>query len=150
MRALLLAMLFVLGAATAWAVEPNERLADPALEARARTLSKGLRCPVCQNESIDESQADLAHDIRVLLRERLLAGDTDRQAMQFLVARYGDFVLLEPRMTPATWLLWFGPPAVLAVAGLGVVLAMRRRGGAAPPLSEEERKRLAALLENER
>lgn len=149
MRALLVALV-LLAALPAWAVEPNERLADPVLEARARALSQGLRCLVCQNESIDESHADLAHDIRVLLRERLMAGDTDAQAMQFMVARYGDFVLLQPPVKTATLVLWFGPAAVLALAGLGVVVALRRRRAAPPPLSEEEQRRLAALLERER
>lgn len=147
--ALLLAVL--IGAtAPSLGVEPGERLADPALEARARSLSKELRCLVCQNESIDDSGADLAHDLRVLLRERLTAGDTDRQAIQYLVDRYGQFVLLKPPVEQATYLLWFGPAAMLLIALAGLAVLMRRRPelrGAAPaPLSEAERQSLAGLL----
>jgi cytochrome c-type biogenesis protein CcmH len=144
---LLLAALLL--GAPALAVTPQERLADPALEARARALSQNLRCLVCQNESIDESDADLAHDIRVLLRQRMLAGDTDAQAVQYLVARYGQFVLLRPPVEPATWVLWYGPGAVLLAAGLGTALWLRRRTGApasAPPLSDAERQRLDEML----
>jgi len=150
MRALLL-LLLLLVAATVQAVEPRERLADPALEARARALSKELRCLVCQNESIDESNADLAHDIRVLLRERIKAGDSDDEVRRFLVSRYGDFVLLKPPFEPATYALWFGPPLVLAVAGLAIALRLRRARTEpdAPPLSDTERQRLARLLEEE-
>src|SRR5579872_3652513 len=135
-------------AGSALAVEPGERLADPTLEARARALSQELRCLVCQNESIDESHADLAHDLRMLLRERLTAGDTDRQALIFLVNRYGDFVLLKPPVEPATYFLWFGPVAVLAIGGLGVAVYLQRRTAAdiPAPLSEAERQRLARLL----
>jgi cytochrome c-type biogenesis protein CcmH len=144
----LLAALFF--AAAAYAVEPNERLADPALEARARALSKELRCLVCQNESIDESHAELAHDIRALLRERLEQGDSDEQVRQFLVSRYGEFVLLKPPFEPATSALWLGPPALLAVGAVALLLRLRRRAGAeAPPLSEAERRRLARLLEED-
>ncbi len=145
MRRLLLLLLL---AAPALAVQPDERLADPALEARARALSRELRCVVCQNESIDESNAPLARDIRLLLRERLTAGDSDAQATSFLVARYGDFVLLRPPVRGDTWLLWFGPFALL-LAGIAVTaLALRRRAAApAPkPLSPEEQARLDALL----
>jgi cytochrome c-type biogenesis protein CcmH len=132
----------------ALAVEPGERLADPALEARARALSQELRCLVCQNESIDESNADLAHDLRVLLRERLKAGDSDRQAMQYLVDRYGEFILLKPRVEPATYVLWFGPAIVLALAMAGLAVHFRRRSATpdATPLDESERHRLAQLL----
>ncbi len=137
-------------AGAAGAVEPRERLADPALEARARALSKELRCLVCQNESIDDSNADLAHDLRVLLRERIAAGDSDRQALQFIVSRYGDFVLLKPPVEPATYALWFGPPAILLLGAAGAVLYLRRRKlEAAPPLTEAERRRVAALLKDE-
>ena len=153
MRFVLLLLGALLVAAPAFAVTPQERLADPALEARARAISETLRCLVCQNELIDELNADLAHDIRVLLRQRLLAGDTDAQAVQFMVARYGQFVLLRPPVEPATLVLWYGPAALLAVAGLCAVLWLRRRPGAAtdaaaavPPLSDSERQRLDQLL----
>ena len=144
------ALLLLLALAVpAAAVEPNERLADPKLEARARAISAELRCLVCQNESIDESGADLAHDIRVLLRQRLVAGDTDAQARQYIVDRYGDFVLLKPPVEPATYLLWFGPFALLVVAGAGMVVALRRRHAAAepPPLDDAEKERLERLMQ---
>jgi cytochrome c-type biogenesis protein CcmH len=141
--------LLALGAA-AGAVEPGERLADPALEARARALSQELRCLVCQNETIDESNAGLAHDLRVLLRERLQAGDSDQQVRQFLVSRYGQFVLLKPPVEPATYALWFGAPALLLLAAAAIALRLRRRGGAEPaPLSDGERRRLAGLLKED-
>ena len=143
------ALLLLLALAVpAAAVEPNERLADPKLEARARAVSAELRCLVCQNESIDESGADLAHDIRVLLRQRLVAGDTDAQARQYIVDRYGDFVLLKPPVEPVTYLLWFGPFALLVVAGAGMVVALRRRHSAAepPPLDDAEKERLERLM----
>src|SRR5580704_16396853 len=148
MRVLASLVLLVAFAGAALAVEPNERLADPALEARAREISKGLRCLVCQNESIDDSGADLAHDIRVLLRERLKAGDSDAQAFQFIVARYGNFVLLKPPVEPATYLLWFGPPGLLLVAAIGAALAVRHRRGVpeAPPLTEAEQKKFEKLV----
>ena len=131
------------------AVEPSEQLKNPALEARARALSSGLRCLVCQNETIDESGASLAHDIRVLLRERLTAGDTDQQAVKAIVDRYGDFVLLEPPVLPATYVLWFGPFVILLAGLAGGVIWLRRRGGAgdaAVPLSPEERGQLDTIL----
>ena len=112
---------------SAYAVEPAERLADPALEARARGLSQELRCLVCQNQSIDESNADLAHDLRVLLRQRLAAGDTDRQVLDYVVARYGVFVLLDPPFAPVTYLLWLTPPALVLGGGTFLVLRARRR-----------------------
>lgn len=144
MRVLLLLLLL---AGPAFAVLPDERLADPALEARARALSRDLRCVVCQNESIDDSNADLARDIRRLLRERLVAGDSDAQAVAYLVARYGDFVLLRPPVRADTWLLWFGPFALLALAAGGTALALRRRRPAAPPpLTAEEQARLDRLM----
>ncbi|HET6237526.1 MAG TPA: cytochrome c-type biogenesis protein [Acetobacteraceae bacterium] len=137
--------------APAFAVTPQERLADPVLEARARAISQTLRCLVCQNESIDESSADLAHDIRVLLRQRLLAGDTDAQAVQYIVARYGQFVLLRTPVEPATYVLWYGPGALLLAAGLSAVIWLRRRPGAdapasVPPLTDAEQQRLDHLL----
>jgi cytochrome c-type biogenesis protein CcmH len=149
MKAILLSLLLLLPSLTAHAVEPRERLADPALESRARTISEELRCLVCQNESIDESGADLAHDIRVLLRERLTAGDTDAQAIQAVVNRYGAFVLLRPPVEPATFVLWYGPPALVVVGLLGTVLWLRRRQtGSADmaPLTAEETTRLEGLL----
>jgi cytochrome c-type biogenesis protein CcmH len=133
---------------SALAVEPNERLADSALEARARALSEQLRCLVCQNESIDESNAPLAHDLRVLLRERIKDGDTDAQAVKFITDRYGDFVLLKPPVEPATYVLWFGPPGVLLLAAAGALVYLRRRKQLpeAAPLSASEQKRLKRLL----
>jgi cytochrome c-type biogenesis protein CcmH len=150
MRAVLLAAMLGLAAASALAVEPGERLADPALEARARALSGELRCLVCQNQSIDDSNADLAHDLRVLIRERLSAGDSDAQVLQFMVHRYGDFILLRPPVKPETYLLWFGPFVVLALGALGAALYLRRSRRApqqAPaPLSPDEQRRLQKLL----
>jgi cytochrome c-type biogenesis protein CcmH len=112
MRQVLLALGLVLLIQPAWAVLPDERLADPALETRARSLGQELRCLVCQNQSIDDSNADLAHDLRLIVRERLVAGDSDAQVLDYLRQRYGDYVLLRPPVTPGTWLLWFGPAAV--------------------------------------
>ena len=131
------------------AVDPQERLADPALEARARAISTELRCLVCQNESIDESHADLARDIRVLVRERLTAGDSDSKTIQSIVDRYGDFVLLRPPVKPATWLLWFGPAALLAVGLATTGLWLRRRRTdpeASKALTQEEQRKLEHLL----
>ncbi|MEQ8229311.1 MAG: cytochrome c-type biogenesis protein CcmH [Rhodospirillales bacterium] len=135
------------------AIEPGERLADPALEMRARTLFKEVRCLVCQSESIDTSNADLARDLRILVRERLKAGDTDQEALDYLVARYGDYVLLRPPLKLETVLLWFGPFLALFL-GAGAVLYFARRerdnpDRAAAPLSAEERARLAQLVERE-
>jgi cytochrome c-type biogenesis protein CcmH len=145
---LLLPVLF-LESWPATAVEPNEVLADPALEARAREISRGLRCVVCQNESIDESSADLAHDLRVLVRERLVAGDSDEQVVQYIVDRYGDFVLLRPPVKPETYLLWASPAILLLIAAAIIAIYLRRhRGGgmAPPPLTAEEQARVDALL----
>jgi cytochrome c-type biogenesis protein CcmH len=145
-----LIVLFVMLAAPALAVLPDERLADPALEARARTLSQELRCLVCQNQSIDDSNADLAHDLRVLVRERLVAGDSDTQVLAYLTSRYGDYVLLRPPVKPATLLLWFGPPLLLLAGGLVMLLTWRRRRADALvrplPLSTDEQVRLARLM----
>jgi cytochrome c-type biogenesis protein CcmH len=144
-RALILGLTLAL-ASPAGAVQPDEVLADPALEARARALSAGLRCVVCRNESIDESNAEIARDMRIALRERLVAGDTDAQAVAFLVDRFGEFILLRPPATGTNLILW-ATPAVLAVLGLFAAAAVMRRRGAAPaPLSPEERARLEALL----
>lgn len=146
-RALMFALALLMSA-PAFAVEPDEMLADPALEARARDIGRDLRCLVCQNESIEDSNADLARDLRLLVRERLVAGDSDEQAIAYISARYGDFVLLDPPVKPKTWLLWFGPGLLLLVAGVGVFRYLRRRdtAGAPAPLDEAERKRLDALL----
>ncbi|XDB00222.1 cytochrome c-type biogenesis protein [Sulfitobacter sp. LCG007] len=117
------------------AVQPDEILDDPALEARARDISKGLRCLVCRNESIDESNASLARDLRILVRERLVAGDSDSEAVDFIVSRYGEYVLLTPTVTGANWLLWGAGPLMLVLAG-GIALIYVRRRTAAPPLQE--------------
>lgn len=149
MRRLAFLILLAL-AAPARAVQPDEVLADPALEARARALSQGLRCLVCRNENIDESNADLARDLRLLVRERLTAGDTDAEVIAYLVDRYGEYVLLEPPATGSTLILWVAGPALLVVAlgGAAVYLRRRRAGAdaAPPPLSEAERARLAEIL----
>jgi cytochrome c-type biogenesis protein CcmH len=136
-------------AAPAFAVLPDERLADPALEARARALGQELRCPVCQNQAIDDSSSELARDLRILVRERLVAGDSDAAVLEYLRSRYGDFVLLRPPVTPATYLLWFGPAALLGGGALGLVLSLRRRRRDEAPaaLSEDEALRLARALE---
>jgi len=145
-RLILAALLALTLAGSAFAVNPDERLTDPVLEARARTLGKSLRCLVCQNQSIDDSNADLAHDLRILVRERLTAGDSDAQVLAYLQARYGDYVLLKPPVDPATWVLWFGPVVVLAI-GVGVLVVRRRRVATAPaPLTADERARLDLLM----
>jgi len=141
-------LLVMIGGPSVHAVEPSERLADPELEARARTLSTELRCLVCQNQSIDESNADLAHDLRVLLRQRLVAGDTDQQVLDFVAARYGVFVLLDPPFAPLTWVLWLTPP-VLVLGGGGLLLLRARRRRLDPTvreLSREEAERATLLL----
>ena len=140
----------LLAAGPVAAVLPEEQLADPALEARARDLSQDLRCVVCQNQSIDDSDAPLAADLRAIVRERLAAGDSDEEVMAYIVARYGNFVLLKPPLDLQTILLWSAPLLVLIPGGLGLVLYLRRRsraGAADPaPLSAEERRALAAIL----
>jgi cytochrome c-type biogenesis protein CcmH len=134
---------------TAFAVTPDEMLKDPVLEARARALSEELRCLVCQNQSIDDSDAALAHDIRVLLRERLEAGDSDAQAIDYLVARYGEFVLLRPRFSAHTLVLWLTPPVVLLIGGIAAFVLYRRRRAAprASELSADEAADLERILE---
>lgn len=140
----------LLGASSAHAVLPNEQLADPKLEARARAISEELRCVVCQNQSIDDSDAELAHDLRVLLRERLLRGDTDEQAKAYIVKRYGSYVLLKPQFRTETLLLWLGPFVVLMLGGAGAtVYILRRRATENVPLSLEEERRASAMLESE-
>lgn len=149
---LMLVGLALLAAVPALAVQPDEILPDPAMEERARNLSRELRCMVCQNQSIDDSDAPLARDLRLLVRERLKAGDSDRQVLDFLTARYGDFVLLKPPLNPRTLLLW-GLPAALLIAGALALLWSIRRGKAPPPeaspqapLTPEEERRIARLL----
>jgi cytochrome c-type biogenesis protein CcmH len=133
------------------AVQPDEMLKDPALEGRARDLSRELRCMVCQNQSIDDSEAPLARDLRILVRERLTAGDSDVQVIDFLVARYGEFVLLKPRFEWRTAVLWFTPATALLAGAVAVFFAVRRRRGAAQatpaPLSAEEERRLAEVID---
>ena len=134
------------------AVEPGERLDDLVLEARARDISKGLRCLVCQNQSIDDSGAGLARDLRVLVRERLTAGESDEQVIAYVTARYGDYVLLEPPLKPTTYLLWFGPAVIFLAGGASVNLFLRRRTrlaeSRAAPLSDDERRRIKQLLDD--
>lgn len=134
-------------AAPVWAVEPSEMLDDPVLEARARTLSEGLRCPICRNESIDESHASLSKDLRIIVRERLVAGDTDAEAVDYMVQRYGEFILLNPQVTGVNWLLWgAGPLMLLAALGIGAT-AIRKRGLATQEgLSDDEEARLKEIL----
>jgi cytochrome c-type biogenesis protein CcmH len=147
----LLSVLVGLAVPLAKAVEPDEVLQDKALEARARHISEGLRCLVCQNQSIDDSAAPLARDLRLLVRERLKAGDTNQQIEDFVVTRYGEFVLLKPRFEPHTFFLWFATPAVFIIAVLIVIFAYRRRSAAAPAaaaLSDAEERRLKHLLED--
>jgi cytochrome c-type biogenesis protein CcmH len=133
--------------APAFAVQPDEMLADPALEARARALSRQLRCMVCQNQSIDDSDAPLARDLRLLVRERIQAGDSDAQVIAFLVARYGEFVLLKPPFAWNTALLWGAPFGVLAIGALVAFVSLRRRPAESPPtiLADEEEQRLREL-----
>jgi cytochrome c-type biogenesis protein CcmH len=138
-----------------WAVRPDEMLSDPGLEARARMLSKELRCMVCQNQSIDDSEAPLARDLRILVRERLTSGDSDQQVLNFLVARYGEFVLLKPLFNWHTALLWLVPPAALVGGGLALLFLARRRRSAASDggretaaLTAAEEARLARLMQS--
>jgi cytochrome c-type biogenesis protein CcmH len=146
----------VLGMPAAYAVQPDEIMADQAMESRARDLSRELRCMVCQNQSIDDSEAPLARDLRLLVRERIAAGDSDAQVIDFLVARYGEFVLLKPRLKPHTLLLWLLPPLALAGGGIALWTHARRRsnsGVAEEPasfkLTAEEEARLQRLIEAE-
>ncbi len=135
---------------------PDEVLDDPALEERARALAKELRCLVCQNQSIDDSDADLARDLRQIVRERLLAGDSDDDIIAYVTARYGDFVLLRPPVKPSTWILWYGPPVIFVIAGIGMLLYIRRRRHGDdepvhPPqqLSPSEQAKLDRLLDRQ-
>ena len=150
MKNLALAILLALSiASTAFAISPDEILKDPALEARARAIGQSLRCLVCQNQSIDDSDAGLARDLRTLVRERLTAGDSDQAVIAYVVSRYGDFVLLRPPVKPETWVLWFGP--LLLLVGVGSLIAVRARRKRAvntTPLSSDEQAELARLVEN--
>lgn len=150
-RLLCLAVVFALVAGPAGAVNPDEQLPDPAQEARAHRLSKELRCVVCQNQSIDDSDATLARDLRIILRERIRAGDTDGEAVDFLVARYGSFVQLDPPMRLDTLALWFGPLAVLLLGGVGAAVYMRGRSPArGGELTPEEEAELAEMLNSDK
>ena len=146
-------VLAAIGLSSARAVQPDEVMADPAKEERARNLSRELRCMVCQNQSIDDSEAPLARDLRLLVRERIAAGDSDAQVVDFLVARYGEFVLLKPRFEPRTLLLWLVPPLVLVGGGAALWFNARRRGKGASkatvPLTPDEEAKLAALMSGE-
>ena len=154
MRALLLSLMLSLMAMPAFAVLPSEILKDPALEERARDISKGLRCLVCQNQSIDDSDATLARDLRVLVRERLVSGDSNKQVMDYVVSRYGDFVLLNPPFKTGTLVLWIGPFVFLLIGliALGALFRKRKQavtGTGVPTLSADEEKRLNALLKDD-
>lgn len=145
-RAAVLCGLLALAALPALALQPDEMLADPALEARARAISANLRCMVCQNQSIDDSDADLARDLRVLVRERLLAGDTDEDVYAFVVARYGEFVLLKPAFSLRNALLWAAPVVILLAGGSFLLLRRRAARTPAKALTAEEEKRLREVL----
>ncbi|MBB3135647.1 cytochrome c-type biogenesis protein CcmH [Rhizobium pisi] len=148
MRCLLLAFALLLMAAPAFAVNPDEVLADPALEARARALSAELRCMVCQNQSIDDSNADLAKDLRLLVRERITDGDSDEAVLNYIVSRYGEFVLLKPRFSVKTALLWGAPVLLVLAGGLSLLLFARKRTGkpTGSKLTADEQARLSELL----
>ncbi|MFN3210940.1 MAG: cytochrome c-type biogenesis protein CcmH [Roseovarius sp.] len=150
MKRLVLILMFL--ASPLWAVQPDEVLDDPALEARARDISAGLRCLVCRNESIDESNADLARDLRLLVRERLVAGDSDEEVVDFVVARYGEYVLLNPRASGSNLVLWLAGPVMLILGGLLAVVYVRGRAGAKPAgeagLSDAEEARLREILKD--
>jgi cytochrome c-type biogenesis protein CcmH len=147
-RPILLAIALFLSAAPAFAVNPDEVLSDPALEARARALSAELRCMVCQNQSIDDSNADLAKDLRLLVRERITDGDTDEEVLNYIVSRYGEFVLLKPRLSTRTMLLWGAPVLLIIVGGISLLVFARRRAGkpTGSPLTAEEQAKLDELL----
>ena len=151
MRFILALITALLLSASAFAVQPGEVLKDPALEKRAREISAGLRCLVCQNQSSDDSDAQLAKDLRLLVRERLVAGDTDDEVESFLVQRYGEFVLLKPTFGAHTLLLWLTPALVLILGGIGAYAALRTRPQpTAAALDDEERKALENLLKSDR
>ena len=151
LRLLLAGALLAAAAGPAPAIDADEMLADPAQEARAREIGRELRCLVCRNQSIFDSNAGLAKDLRVAVRERIVAGDTDEEALAWIAERYGAYVLLEPPVTPTTWVLWAAPWAALALALGGGAAMLRRRRAAAPPaaLDADEAARARALLEDE-
>jgi cytochrome c-type biogenesis protein CcmH len=144
---LVVALTLSLAPPRAMAVQPDEILSDSTLETRARALSKELRCMVCQNQSIDDSDAPLARDLRILVRERLQAGDTDQQVVDFLIARYGEFVLLRPQFSPRTAILWLTPLGVLVIGALGLAMVSRRRAPSEANLTPQEQARLAEILQ---
>ncbi len=150
---ILITALILIGsiAGLALAVEPGEMLQDPVLEQRAREISRNLRCLVCQNQSIDDSNADLARDLRLIVRQRLVAGDSDEAVLQYVVDRYGDYVLLRPPVKATTYALWYGPLALLLIGGGGLAIALRRRRGApdAPALTAKEQARIKELLDGD-
>ena len=146
-----LAFVLLMAAVPAGAVEPSEMLDDPLMERRARDISKNLRCMVCQNQSIDDSNAELARDLRVLVRQRLSAGDSDTAVIDYVVARYGDYVLLKPPFKAATYALWLGPLVIFTLGIAAVAVFYRRRAAASPPpqpLSADEKRRLDDLLDD--
>jgi cytochrome c-type biogenesis protein CcmH len=147
--ATIVAMMFALLTSVAFAVQPDEQLADPALEARARDISGGLRCLVCQNQSIDDSDAPLARDLRLLVRERLQAGESNDQVRDYLVARYGDFILLKPPFEMATLFLWGTPIVVLVIGGVVVFGWKRRTRAVSGTLSRDEEESLARILDRQ-
>jgi cytochrome c-type biogenesis protein CcmH len=151
MRHIVLVALLLLAAVPGLAVNPDEILADPRLEALARSITRQVRCVVCQNQSIDDSEAEIARDMRQIVRARVLAGDGEQQVLEFLTLRYGDYVLLDPPWKPKTYALWVGPWVLLALAGMVALLWMRARQTiappAVPPLSDAELARLDALIE---
>jgi cytochrome c-type biogenesis protein CcmH len=148
-RLLIILLLLLIQLAPCRAVEPDEILADPVLESRARSLSAGFRCLVCQNQSIDDSDAPLARDLRLLIRERLKAGDTDREIKSYVVTRYGDFVLLKPPLNPQTLLLWLLPFLLLLAGGLFIISRTRSAFVEDSPLTESEKQRLQDLTERD-
>ncbi|MCX8998446.1 cytochrome c-type biogenesis protein CcmH [Rhizobiaceae bacterium BDR2-2] len=148
MRALFLALALLFAGSPALAVNPDEILSDPALEARARALSANLRCMVCQNQSIDDSNAELARDLRVLVRERIVRGDSDEQVIDYVVSRYGEFVLLKPRLSMQTLILWGAPAALFALGAIALFLLARRHppATATAPLTDAEKAQIERLL----
>jgi cytochrome c-type biogenesis protein CcmH len=150
-RSFLAAICLLIASGTASAWNPDEALKDPALESRARSISAGLRCLVCQNQSIDDSDADLAHDLRVLVRERLVAGETDAQVFDYLAARYGEFVLLKPRVGAKTYLLWGLPLAILLLGGAAIIAGNRKRKeiNGLPELTDSEKERVAKIVQGQ-